>query len=229
MGWSCGFDYPSGIACWLGNIASLCFFIVYVPQFMLNYNRKSVKGFNLPSTALKLVGSSFLFINSLYNNSSFPVFLYGFLNTMQHAAFLFQFWIYDNRPDALLLLFIILIPVIICQLFPFLIPYTDLIKPICQIVSHIPQLMHCIRIHTTSGISMLGQHLNLIGCVLGCLMCFLIDEQSIKTWLIYFNSGFQSFSMYLVAFWYHEMRIFDSPQRRQSVRRERVRPEYPLL
>lgn len=214
--WECGFDYPNGIACWMGNIASFCFFIVYIPQFLLNEKRKSVTGFSLSSTAFKLVGSSFLCVNSLFNGSGFPVFLYGFLNTFQHALFLVQFFRYSTSKSALLYMLIPVIPYILAKYFPKTMKYTDLVKPICQVVSHIPQLAQCIRLHTTTGCSMMGQHLNFIGSIFGIIMCYLENEESLKTWVIYFNSGFQAISMYLVAIWYHEMRFFDVTKKTKS-------------
>jgi uncharacterized protein with PQ loop repeat len=193
MIWGCGFDYPFGIACWLGNIASFAFFVVYVPQFVLNFRRKSCKGFSLQSTAIKLIGSSFLCVNSLFNNSGFPVFLYGFLNTVQHIGFLVQFWIYGGSCFTMCLSLIPFIPLCICMAVPRLIPFTDLVKPFCQIASHIPQLRQCLKMRSTIGVSMFGQHLNFAGCVLGCWMCALLNEQSMKTWVIYVNSGLQAY------------------------------------
>ena len=214
--WQCGFDYPLGFACWLGNLATFCFFIVYIPQFVLNLKRKSVAGFSLQSTVIKFIGSSFLCFNSLFNGSGFPVFLYGFLNTLQHGLFLFQFWKYSSNKYAIFFVGIAAIPYLLAKFFPQTIQYTDLVKPICQILSHIPQIVQCIKLHTTTGCSMMGQHLNLIGSILGIFMCYLENEESIKTWIIYFNSGFQAISLYLVAFWYHEMRCFDSAKKTKS-------------
>jgi uncharacterized protein with PQ loop repeat len=211
MGWSCGFDYPFGVACWLGNIASFAFFIVYVPNFILNFRRKSCKGFSLQSTAIKLLGSSFLFVNSIFNESPFPVFLYGFLNTGQHIAFLIQFWLYGGSTFPLSLSLLPLFPFLICIQVPNLVPLTDLVKPVCQIASHIPQLRQCLKLRSTAGVSLLGQHLNFAGCVFGCGMCALLNEQSVKTWLIYINSGVQAVTLYAVAVWYREMRLCDSP------------------
>jgi hypothetical protein len=198
MGWSCGFDYPHGIACWCGNVASLLFFIVYVPQFILNYSRKSVQGFSLSSTVIKLLGSSFLFVNSLFNNASLPVFLYGFLNTVQHVAFLVQFWLYTRSFRPLLFIIIPVLPYLICTFLPQLIPWTDFVKPICQVASHLPQMETCIRLKTTLGVSILGQHLNFAGGVLGCIMNFLNDEKSAKIWIIYLLSGMQAYFCFLI-------------------------------
>ena len=211
MPWTCGLDYPYGVACWLGNLASLCFFTVYVPQFVLNYRRKSVKGFALSAIAWKLTGSSFLCVNSLFNGAAFPVFLYGLLNSMQHYGFIFQFWIYSGEAKCLFLLLIPVIPLVTCVFFPSLITYTDLVKPICQITSHLPQLSQCVQLKSTLGVSMFGQHLNFLGCVLGLIMCHLSGREPLMTWLLYYNSGFQALSLYFLAIWYHEMRFCDSP------------------
>ena len=211
--WRCGFDYPLGVACWLGSIASFCFFIVYVPQFCLNMKRKSVAGFSLHSTIIKYIGSAFLCFNSLFNGAGFPVFLYGLLNTFQHGLFLVQFWMYSSNKYSILFIFIAAIPYLLATYFPYTIQYTDYVKPLCQVLSHIPQVIQCIKLHTTTGCSLMGQHLNLIGSIFGLIMCYLEDEKSIKTWIIYFNSGFQAISLYLIAFWYHEMRFFDNIKR----------------
>lgn len=215
--WSCGIDFPLGFACWLGNIASLCFFIVYVPQFILNYKRKSIRGFSLQSIVLKLIGASFLFVNSLFNGSPFPVFFYGFLNTFQHIAFIIQFRIYGRQKEALLFIFVPFVPLIICKAFPSLIPYTDMIKPISQIVSQIPQVYQCIKIHTTLGVSIFGQHLNFTGAILGCIMCYLTKEESFKTWTLYINSVIQSLSIYIIALWFNEFRLLDKGKMKRRI------------
>ena len=214
--WSCGFDYPYGIACWLGNMASVLFFIVYVPQFFLNYRRKSVEGFSMSSVTIKLAGASFLCINSLFNGAGFPVFLYGLLNSLQHIIFLFQFFIYNGSKKALTCLLIPFIPLLLVLFLPGTIYYTDLIKPICQIASHIPQVVECIKLHTTKGFSLFGQHLNFIGAILGILMCFMINEQNIKTKLLYYNSLFQALSIYALAIYYNEWRFIDKKSNKYS-------------
>jgi len=225
--WECGLDYPNGIACWFGNIATMCFFIVYIPQFLLNYRRKSVVGFSLQSTVFKLIGSSFLFINSIKNGSGLPVFLYGFLNTIQHCAFLLQFWMYSNSKYCWIYCFIPLFPYYLASVHPNSVRFTDFVKPACQIISHIPQLIQCIKLRSTLGVSMLGQHLNFLGCFLGMIMCYLQSISSFMTWLIYFNSGFQAISLYMVAIWYHEMRFIDYSNRR--IRNEVIQNNQPFL
>lgn len=209
--WTCGFDYPQGFACWLGNAASLCFFSVYIPQLILNFKKKSVEGFSIYSVMFKIIGSSFLWITSYYNGSGLPVFLYGFLNTLQHFLFIIQFWLYSGDVTCLYLTLIPLIPLILTKVFPSSLAYTDIVKPLSQILSQIPLLYKCIKKQTTLGISLFGQHLNLVGAAFGMYMCYILEIESTRTWLIYFNSGFQAISIYIVAIWFHEMRFFDAP------------------
>lgn len=205
------------IAYWLGNIASFSFFIVYVPQFILNFRRKSCRGFSLQSIAIKLFGSAFLFVNSIFNHSPFPVFLYGFLTTSQHIAFLFQFWLYGGSYFPLFLSLLPALPFLICTQTPSLLPLTDFVKPISQIGSHISQLWQCLKLRSTRGVSLFGQHLNFAGGLMGCAMCALLNEQSVKTWMLYVNSVMQAVTMYAVAVWYKEMRLWDSPTPTQKV------------
>ena len=224
--WSCGFDYPYGIGCWLGNIASILFFSVYMPQFFLNYQRKSVKGFSLPSVAIKLTGAAFLGVNSLFNGAGFPVFLYGVLNSLQHVIFILQFWIYNKNNKVLLFLLIPVFPTILAILIPQTIKYTDMIKPVCQIASHLPQLAECIRLKTTLGCSLFGQHLNFTGAILGILMCILTNEKSSKTWLLYINSVFQATSIYALALFYGEWRFIDKKKNQTNTE---ATPNYRML
>ena len=225
--WDCGFDFPNGIACWFGNFATICFFIVYLPQFILNQKRKSVTGFSLQSTIIKLIGSSFLCVNSLFNGSGLPVFLYGFLNTIQHCVFLIQFWFFSSHKKSLYYFIIPIIPYILIFIYPDSYHYTDLIKPTCQILSHIPQMLQCMKLNSTLGISMLGQHLNFLGMIFGCIMCYLQKVKSFKIWVLYLNSGFQSVSLYFLAIYYNEFRLIDSSNKR--IKNEIIAPSQQLL
>ena len=190
-------------------MASICFFIVYIPQFVLNYRRKSVDGFSKSSVILKLIGSAFLCVNSLFNGSQFPIFLYGFLNTIEHSLFLLQFATYGKQYYSLIYILIPVIPFLICKFLPFLIPYTDLIKPITQFVGHIPQLIICIKRGSTKGISIIGEHLHYVGSVFGFLMLLMTRNFSISRWILYGNTLLQALSIYIVASFYGELRLRD--------------------
>lgn len=52
----------------IGFISSIAFLIQYLPQIYLNFEKKSVKGFSSQGIIIKLVGSSFLLVNSLWSN-----------------------------------------------------------------------------------------------------------------------------------------------------------------
>ena len=201
----CNFNWPV----LFGDMASICFFLVYIPQFLLNYKRKSVEGFSKSSVILKLIGSAFLCVNSLFNGSQFPIFLYGFLNTIEHSVFLIQFAIFGKQYFSLIYILFPIIPYLICIFFPSFIPYTDLIKPITQFVGHIPQLISCIKIGSTKGISILGEHLHYFGSILGFLMLLMTRNFNISKWVLYGNTFIQALSVYIVASCFGELRITD--------------------
>jgi hypothetical protein len=193
----------------LGDLSSVCFFLVYVPQFVLNCRRRSVAGFSLSSVVLKLVGSAFLFVNSVFKEASFPFIFYGLLNTVEHCLFLGQFAVYDKHFSALLLISVILIPYFICQYLPHWVKWTNLVKPGTQFLSNFPQLYHCVRVHTTTGLSMYGQHLHWLGSLFGFMMLIVEQNFSFMPWLLYANSFLQAYLIYVMAAWYGELRFSD--------------------
>jgi hypothetical protein len=85
--------------------------------------------------------------------------------------------------------------------------YTDLVKPITQLVSNIPQLLACMRVETTTGLSFIGQHLHLSGSVLGFMTLILEQNFSVMAWLLYVSSFAQTYSIYALAAWFGELRI----------------------
>ena len=44
---------------------------------------------------------------------------------------------------------------------------TNSFKPIAQVLSHLPQLAECIKLKTTMGCSLMSQHINFVGGLLG--------------------------------------------------------------
>ena len=212
----CDFSYPKGFACWLGNIASILFVVVYVPQFRLNFKRKSVEGFSLPSVILKYLGNAFLFVNSTFHGSAIPILLYGGLSLIIQFGFLIQFYQYKNDLLALFFTAIPIIPYFINIAFPSLVTLTDSIKPITQILSLGAQVVKCVKLKTTFGISIFGQHMNVLGAFLGFIMCIVIGPMPLSTWLIYINSLLQGISFYVLALMYHEMRFCDSTETKET-------------
>ena len=77
--------------------------------------------------------------------------------------------------------------------------YTSCVKPVTQLVSHLPQLAECYRLRSTQGISYASQALNLVGGVAGVVMCALVPPKTNWTWLLYGNSIFQALSLYALA------------------------------
>jgi len=191
-----------------GLLASLCFTAQYLPQAWLNFSKKSVKGFSSLGIILKHVGASFLLVNAILIHENLPVVVYGGVNVLQHSVFLIQFDLYGQLGARVLLwLLFPLVPVVLFTVLPFSVHYTNTIKPITQILSHLPQLEECYRQSSTSGVSKLSQHLNFTGGLLGLYMCWILPPVSPMTYLIYFNSVLQALSLYAFVV-YFDMGLF---------------------
>eukprot|EP01112_Ceratiomyxa_fruticulosa_P016234 TRINITY_DN4870_c1_g1_i1.p1 TRINITY_DN4870_c1_g1~~TRINITY_DN4870_c1_g1_i1.p1 ORF type:complete len:228 (-),score=14.54 TRINITY_DN4870_c1_g1_i1:71-754(-) len=210
-----------------GYLSTACFTFQYLPQAWLNFKRKSVRGFSTSGIIIKHIGASFLFVNSWLNGENYPVILYGLLNVCQHSGFLAQFSIYPSedkvgskdskdskdikaenhdpmqgREKFLWWLIFPLLPYVLGIYLPDSITFTNYVKPITQIMSHIPQLKVCYDLKSTSGVAMLSQHLNLIGGLFGLYMCIINPPKTPTTYLIYLNSCFQALSLYAMALYY---------------------------
>jgi len=189
----------------LGIFSSICFGVQYLPQMYLNYQRKSVQGFSSTGIIIKLIGASFLFINSWLTGETIPVVFYGLINVVQHTIFMFQFSIYDSSAK-----FTKYLPWVTFPIIPFIIGYhypqtmyiTNSIKPITQVLSHLPQVIVCYRSKSTSGVSLPSQYLNLFGGVTGVIMCIGIPPVSRLTYFIYAFSVVQAVSLFLMYFYY---------------------------
>ncbi|KAG2392617.1 hypothetical protein C9374_011342 [Naegleria lovaniensis] len=185
-----------------GYLATFCFTVQYLPQAYLNHKRKSVKGFSTTGILLKLVGASYLGVNSFLMGEALSVGLYGTLNILQHSVFMIQFTMFTGRKIFLLCLFIPLLPIITGYMYPNSIPYTNLIKPVSQIVSHIPQIIVTWEDRSTEGVSLISQHLNLLGGICGVFMYSVFTPKSFFTRLVYWNSLLQALSIYFLAVYF---------------------------
>eukprot|EP00727_Mastigamoeba_balamuthi_P004316 m51a1_g13882 hypothetical protein (234) ;mRNA; r:653240-654492 len=206
------------LAHWLGGVASVCFVIQYVPQIWHNYGRKSVEGFSTSSIIIKLVGAAFLAVNSALLGEALPVFMYGIGNLMAHSMFMYQFSQYitpvpgkgglaeavfgATSKHYLLWVLFPLVPLALGYSWPQSMEYTSVIKPITQLVSHLPQLYECWKLKTTKGCSMFTQHLNLVGGVCGIYLCLVVTPKTNWTYVLYANTIFQATSLYLLAYLY---------------------------
>lgn len=111
---------------------------------------------------------------------------------------------FTSKSQYLLWILFPFVPLSMALVWPATIVYTNSIKPIGQIMSHIPQIVECVRLRTTLGISMSSQHLNFVGGACGLIMCFIIPPIYKTTYLIYLNSVFQAVSIYAIAAYYRE-------------------------
>ncbi|KAF2070928.1 hypothetical protein CYY_007752 [Polysphondylium violaceum] len=188
----------------LGIFSSICFGVQYLPQMYLNYQRRSVQGFSATGIIIKLIGASFLLINSWLIGESLPVVFYGLINVIQHTIFMFQFSIYDPAKATKYLPWVMfpIIPYLIGYRYPQTMYFTNSIKPITQVLSHLPQVILCYRSKSTLGVSLPSQYLNLFGGVAGVLMCIGIPPVSRITYFIYAFSVVQAISLFLIYFYY---------------------------
>lgn len=128
------------------------------------------------------------------------------------ASFLPLRWVNQfasSRAHYLLWILFPLVPLFMAVMWPATIAYTNSIKPLGQVLSHIPQVIECLRLRTTLGISMSSQHLNFLGGAMGLLMCLVIPPIYTTTYIIYLNSVFQATSIYAIA-WYYREPLFPS-------------------
>ena len=191
---------PLALLC--GHLATLCFTLQYFPQTWHNFKRKSLAGFSTVGIVMKLVGADFLFINSLFRGEPLPVVLYGFFNVVQHSLFMIQFTLYSHNFVYLLFLLLPSIPGALGLFWPGSLQFTDYIKPTMQIASHLPQIYLIWRVRSTAGMSLLTQHLNAAGGILGLIMCFGMGNMRVSTILLYVNSLLQAISIYVLRFAY---------------------------
>lgn len=97
-----------------------------------------------------------------------------------------------------------ILPLLFGNLFPETLNITNIIKPSAQLISILPQIYESFRNQSVSGVSMLSQHLNAIGGILGMVMCYIIPPITKTTYIIYINSIIQSFSIYTLAYYFNE-------------------------
>jgi hypothetical protein len=79
---------------------------------------------------------------------------------------------------------------------------TNAIKPASQFFSHVVQLHETWNKRSTEGVSLLSQHLNMLGGLLGIVMYSYIPPKSFFTYMVYYNSIFQALSLYALAVYF---------------------------
>ena len=125
--------------------------------------------------------------------------LYGALGALQHMAFMVQFFQFERKNNVQFLLWILfpMVPYMLSEWMPVTMHLTTYFKPVSQVLSHIPQLLECKRVRTTAGVSMMSQHLNFVGGLMGIYMCIVIPPRSKMPWMLYINSVGQAVTLYM--------------------------------
>eukprot|EP01125_Pyxidicula_operculata_P010557 TRINITY_DN3470_c0_g1_i3.p1 TRINITY_DN3470_c0_g1~~TRINITY_DN3470_c0_g1_i3.p1 ORF type:complete len:241 (+),score=40.14 TRINITY_DN3470_c0_g1_i3:118-840(+) len=198
------------VALLMGYVAMISLTIQYFPQALLNFRRSSVYGFSIAGVIFKYIGACFLAVDSALLNEPSAVIVYGIFNISQHLIFIVQFYLYPSKsssmdPRLYLAWFLFpLFPYILGAYLPATVPMTMYIKPISQIASLIPQVIECIRLETTLGVSILTQHLNTVGGLSGLYMCYILKPVT-STYVMYANCVIQALFIYSLAGYYGEL------------------------
>ena len=86
-----GYDY-------LMNIATIMFFICYIPELYANYKNKNSNIYNLPEKAITLSGTAFAFTYALSMNDSVLIMNYAPLLSLDIIALLMRgYYTYKNH------------------------------------------------------------------------------------------------------------------------------------
>lgn len=195
---------------WCGNLSAILFFLVELPQIILNFKRKSTEGFSSLAVIFRLFGLSFQFSFGIKGGLPVPTFIAACFLIIENIIFIFQFAYYQKKKLYLLSILLVFIGITINSIFPSSINVTKWFYSAIQVIGYIPYIMTILSVGSTLGISLLGQHLNFIGFILGVLMCVLSTTPSDTiTWLFYLLSGFQASSVFIIAMNNGEYRIID--------------------
>jgi uncharacterized protein with PQ loop repeat len=83
---------------YLMNLATIMFFICYIPELYANYKNKNSNIYNLPEKAITLTGSAFAFAYALSINDTVLLTNYGPLLTLDIIALLMRgYYTYKNH------------------------------------------------------------------------------------------------------------------------------------
>jgi len=83
---------------YLMNLATVMFFICYIPELYANYKNKNSNIYNLPEKAITLTGSAFAFAYALSVNDIVLLSNYGPLLTLDIIALLMRgYYTYRNH------------------------------------------------------------------------------------------------------------------------------------
>jgi len=89
---------------YLMNIATILFFICYIPELYANYKNKNANIYNIPEKVVVLSGSAFAFAYAYATNNSVLIINYAPLLTLDILAFLMRaYYVYNNHLTTRLL------------------------------------------------------------------------------------------------------------------------------
>ena len=195
--------------CWMGNISALIYFFVQLPQIYKNWQRKSTAGFSPYFLIIRFIGLSFFVVNGTIEKSPMSLLVSGYLILLTFSLLIVQHAYYNFSFQFYFVLLFPLFPALLSSFVKSSIEFTNYINPISQILCYIPFVYECLKSETTKGISLLSQHINFLGSILGIMMCTITCQCSTVGWTFHIVSMFQSIIIYLLAIDYDEFQLID--------------------
>jgi uncharacterized protein with PQ loop repeat len=88
---------------YLMNIATVLFFICYIPELYANYKNKNANIYNLPEKILVLCGTTFAFAYAYFKEDQVLVTNYAPLLSLDILAFLMRaYYVYKNNVNLII-------------------------------------------------------------------------------------------------------------------------------
>lgn len=88
---------------YLMNIATILFFICYVPELYANYKNKNANIYNLPEKIVVLCGTAFAFAYAYFKADNVLISNYAPLLSLDIFAFLMRaYYVYKNHIDKII-------------------------------------------------------------------------------------------------------------------------------
>jgi hypothetical protein len=197
------------LGCWSGHLSTLFFFLVQVPQIVLNQRRRSTAGFSSLSVKIRTLGLSVHICLGLRTAMPAPLLLTSALLYAENVVFLAQFALFNGAPGHLWSALTPAPAALALALLPAARAAAPLVNPATQIICYVPLVAAMLRAGTSHGVSLLGQHLNLCGGLWGFAMCGLLRACAPADWVFYALSVAQALAVFATALAFGEFRVRD--------------------
>ena len=207
-----------GLACWLGNIAGITGFIENIPQIILNFRRKSLKGFSALSVIIRIFSTTFTIMTRVLYKPHVSILFSACLVQFENFIVIVQFLIYEKQKWCWTGFIAPLPGILISLLWPASFLFTQYVPAICLVLNFIPFYITILRAHTTMGISMIGLTIGYIAAGLGILSCSIQCTCDTISWIFYLSDVIICDIIYVTAMAFGEFRVIDSVPRTSNMK-----------